>query len=429
MQEHRRCLNIDWLEVHCLEPIDEKPRDADFFRTLGFDVIQRPYGTRVYEQMFTIYFPDGEPFLEVRRVPVGSKSLTGKLVIDPNSCHLRLHNRTCYIPSAAQLLIDFIQTYHYTFRRIARIDLALDFEKFDSGDDPQRFLNRYLAGRYSKINQSNISVHGKDKWDGRFWNSCSWGSPHSQIGTKFYNKSLELREAKDKPYIRQAWASAGLVDDFIQLTKLGKDGVYYKPTIWRLEFSIRSDVRNWFRMETFLGERNKFHSIQNTLECYTSKKQQMNIFGSLAEHYFHFKLLEKNRKGEVQRKDRCTDKLLFVFSDCEQFYKIEKTATSKQNTSHLSALEARLQQYKARHADKAVRDACDTLIDTIQAEKVNLSAVAPYDETEVMLLRRLIAYRTARHSDRPVDVDRETVQRLYELEQELFKNNPDAPIF
>lgn len=429
MPEPRRCLNLDWLEVHCLEPIDEQPRDADFFRTLGFDVVQRPYGTRVYEQMFTLYFPDGEPFLEVRRVPVGSKSMQGKLVIDPNSCHLRLQNRTCYIPNAAQLLIDFINTYHYTFRRIARVDLALDFEKFDSGDDPQRFLNRYLAGRYSKINQANISVHGKDEWDGRFWNSCSWGSPHSQIGTKFYNKSMELREAKDKPYIRQCWASSGLVDDFIQLTKLGKDGTYYKPDIWRLEFSIRSDVRNWFVMETFMGERNKKHSIRNTLECYTSKQQMMDIFGSLVDHYFHFKLLEKNRKGEVQRKDRCTDKILFIFSDCEQFYKIEKTATSRPQSRTLNALEKHLEDYKAKHVDKALRQACDIILQTIHTEKVNQSAVAPYDETEITLLRRLIAYRTARHSNSPVDVDLETVKRLYELERTLFDNNPEAPIW
>lgn len=427
--EQRRCINIDWLEVHCIEPADKQPRDADFFRTLGFDVVQRPYGTRVYEQMFTLYFPDGEPFLEIRRVPVGSKSLTGKLVIDPNSCHLRLHNRTCYIPQAAQLLKDFIAQYGYEYRRIARIDLALDFEKFDSGDDPQRFVNRFLKGRYSKINQANISAHGKDKWDGRFWNSLSWGAPQSMITTKLYNKTMELKEAKDKPYIRQAWASAGLVDDFIQLTKKGPDGTYYKPDIWRLEFSIRSDVRGWFVMDTFMGERNKKQSIRNNLDCYTTYQQMIDIFGSLADHYFHFKLLERTRDGGVQRKDRCMDKILFIFSDCEQFYKIEKVATSKAPTRAITALELRLREYRERHVDKQVRQACDVLLETITQEKMKQAAVHPHDEAEITLLRRLIAYRTARHSNSPVDVDLDTVKRLYELEQELFRDNPEAPIF
>ena len=60
-----RCINLDWLEVFCFE-IGE-PHDADFFRRAGFVVDEREYGTRIYNQMFTLMGDDGHPLLEVRR--------------------------------------------------------------------------------------------------------------------------------------------------------------------------------------------------------------------------------------------------------------------------------------------------------------------------------------------------------------------------
>ena len=42
----RRCVNIDWLEVHVMEPIGD-PHDADYYRRVGLTVSERGYGTRV----------------------------------------------------------------------------------------------------------------------------------------------------------------------------------------------------------------------------------------------------------------------------------------------------------------------------------------------------------------------------------------------
>ena len=51
MDKPTRCINVDWLEVYALEPIDQ-PHNADYFRACGFEVMQRDYGTRIYEEMF-----------------------------------------------------------------------------------------------------------------------------------------------------------------------------------------------------------------------------------------------------------------------------------------------------------------------------------------------------------------------------------------
>ena len=206
-----RCVNIDWLECYCLEDAIGFPHNADYFRAKGWEVVEREYGTPMYREMFTLYDHYGEPFVEVRRSPKSDGRTNG--IFDSYSSHVRLANRTCYMNQAARILDRFLDENGFHFQRISRIDICLDFERFDFGDDPQKFIQRFMAGRYSKINQANISAHGLDQWDGRFWNSLSWGSKSSMVTTKLYNKTMELRQVHDKPYIRQAWQAAGLVDD------------------------------------------------------------------------------------------------------------------------------------------------------------------------------------------------------------------------
>lgn len=423
-----RCLNIDWLEVHCLEPSGLQARDAEFFRLNGWDVREREYGTRVYEQMFTLLQPGTlEPLIEIRRLPVGNKSAVRRYVIDPQSCHIRLHNRTCYFASPASLLFDFIVRYQYSFMRISRIDICLDFEKFDSGDEPQKFIERYLQGRYSKINQANIAAHGKDQWDGRHWNSLKWGSPSSQVSTKLYNKTLEISEGKDKPYVRQAWAACGLVHDFIKLTKFKsiKDEkgsfqtIEYKPVIWRLEFSIQSAVKRWFVIEDYKSSKKKIRSEHNTLDCYFTPEQIMNVFASLADHYFHFKKKIKTANGDEQRKDRCPDKMLFNFQEQNQYFRVERITTAKTDTLIDEALKKKLEEYMIRFPSLPIVKACETIINDITKNEITSSAERPWDVNELTLLRMLVA-RHIKQPDSPVSKDLQEIKTMLEIQDDFF---------
>lgn len=362
-----RCINLDWLEVSVLEPITQ-PHDPDYFRSCGFVVHEREYGTRVWKSMFTIDGTDGYPFIEVRREPQSE-------IIAPNVVHLRFVNRVCYFKHAAQMMQDFIDRHHYTFHHIARVDVCYDFERFDYGDDPKDFMQRFMMGKYSKINQANIHAHGSDEWAGRVWNSLSWGSPSSDIGTKFYNKSLELYDpttkSYGKPYIRQCWQACGLVDDATTLEKKRPDGTVYVPTIWRVEFSIRSSVRKWFTIR-LNGKEKDIQSIRNTLDMYDNDKKLLVMFAALSEHYFHFKHLLKrfnfakdgHTSGNPVRKDRCPDKLLFNWKVEQMTIKPEKEDVSgneKPDTSLLRLLSA-LEAYREVTHDTRIRNTCDILI-------------------------------------------------------------------
>lgn len=390
-----RCVNLDWLEVAVLEPATI-PHDADFFRSCGWIVIEREYGTRVWGQMFTLEGSDHLPFIEVRREPKST-------IIAPNVAHLRFVNRVCYFPNATQIMQEFIQRYEYEFHHITRVDICLDLERFDYGDYPKDFMRRFMEGRYSKINQANISAHGSDEWAGRVWNSLSWGSPSSDIGTKFYNKTLELYDPVTKqygkPYIRQAWLESGLVDDATAVTKTKPNGEVYTPDIWRIEFSIRSSVKNWFVINLD-GKAKKKQSIRNTLDMYDSREKIMILFASLSEHYFHFKYLIKRYSfykdgksdGNALRKDRCPDKLLFRWKDNSFIYKVakESVATSEKIDTSLARLLSQLKRFRETTHDAAVRNSAQVIIEYLEYRISHFDQTNPINRHDMKVLQNAL---------------------------------------
>ena len=295
----KRCVNIDWLEVYCREDLSRFPCNSDYYCSRGWSVLTREYGTPQYKEMFTLMTPDNEPFIEIRRSPYSVKSENG--IFEKNSCHIRLSNRTCYLPDPVGILRKFLLENKIELVGITRVDVCLDFTHFDNGDNPQKFLKDYLKGIYAKINQGNISAHGKDTWKERAWNSLSWGSEKSMIRTKMYLKSLELKETKDKPYIRAAWKAAELTESD-SLQGITED-------IWRVEFSIHSEAKTYIVTESDELGKPQRKTIPNTLSCYDTKEKLLSCFRGLSEKYFHFKYYEDGK-----RKDRCKDKVLFKWT-------------------------------------------------------------------------------------------------------------------
>lgn len=443
-----RCINLDWLECYCLEDYIGYPHDAEFFRAQGFRVQEREYGTPVYKEMFTVYsFDDDQPFIEVRRNPKSAVGRQVNGVLDPMAAHVRLTNRSCYLSNAAQLMQQFLERYGFHFQRISRVDICLDFETFDYGDKPATFIDRYFKGRYAKINQANIRANGRDMWDGRLWNSVAWANPKSMVGTKFYNKTMELEERADKPYIRQAWRAAGLVDDDLRLVKFEPDGSERKVDVWRVEFSIKSSTRKWFVMEDCSGRRKKLLSKPNTLDMYQDKTIMLDLFFSLAQHYFHFKRVEflKNSKSLTtdalssvtidytndlatcyqqerrrQRKDRCSDKLLFRINAKATFYKLETIATNAQPDAKLRRLEAMILAYRETNVKPEVYKACNVLLDELEKAIRTVSLSYPWPASELAIIRLLIGKRI-KDKSHTLTEDIATLRALYNLEGDLFE--------
>lgn len=416
----QRCVNLDWLEVHCFEPSND-PHDATYFRRAGLEVVEREYGTRVYKEMFTISDRRGNPFVEVRRNPY-SQGFQG--VHAAEECHLRLVNAACYYDDAALRLQNFMDAYGYTFNRIARVDICLDFEKFDEGDDPAKFLSRYLRQVYSKINQGNITAHGTDRWDGQLWNSVSWGSPSSAIGTKFYNKTQELYDPTSgtfkKPHIRYAWLQCGLIDDFHKVLKKNEDG-WYQPQIWRIEFSIRSSVKKWFTIE-LNGKEKNYQSIRNTLEMYDCREKLVTLFAALQQHYFHFKHYEHGK-----RKDRCDDKVLFVWKGVQKTYKVGRDDIASilgdgaKKAKPYDTLLRKLREFRQGQVKHDVLNACDIIIKVLEGDILRSDVRNPFNWQELLVLQQTLS--------RKADGDTTDAAVLMNEIKELLNLNDKTAIF
>lgn len=297
----KRCVNYDWVEVCALERTDLIP-NASYYIKRGWEVDIRQYGTRVYEEMFTLK-DNQQKFIEVRRNPLSKKSQGG--ILQDNLCHIRLANRTCYMQEPIQMLKDFLELHHYTNVKLSRLDICLDFNVFDNGLLlPNDFIQQYLKGYFAKIHQTKFCAHGADKWNNeeepiRDINSMKWGSPSSNINTKLYDKSLELsKEGHDKPYIRQWWAKSNLQDDML----------YH---VWRIEFSISSQAKK-------LREKKEHFHVKLTLDTIDNRDKLLYLFYGLYEHYFDFRFVEyitKDNKRTVKRKDRC-QRILLLDTQC-----------------------------------------------------------------------------------------------------------------
>lgn len=380
----RRCINIDWLELYCLEPRFDQPLDANFFESVGWNVHRREYGTRVYGEMFTLYDVHDVPMIEVRRKPLSSNAHNGGL-FDERSCHIRLTNVYCYADSPIDIMREFLTRYDYILVRIFRIDIALDFTQFDKGDEPSKFISRYMNGRYSKVNQTNITAHGVDEWNGQTWQSLAWGKPKSMISTKMYCKTIELEQAKDKPYIRHAWWLAGLIDNPISCTRKDENGKTYKPAVWRVEFSIKSSAKKWFLIER--ADTRKANNIAqpHTLDMYENKEKLEHVFASLAQHYFRFKIYE-----EGVRKDRCKDKVLFEFKYFDTYYKVDRQASHRPSTKKIDRLINAITEYKDSTIDSQVIKACQVIVDSLRRLQVREYAGHTMSDSDILELQLLM---------------------------------------
>lgn len=410
----KRCVNLDWLELHAYEPIMTS-LNAAYFRSKGYHVEEREYGTRVYKEMFTILDSHGYGMIEIRRNP-SSQGENG--IHQFNECHIRLTNRTCYFDNAADLLHGFVTKHNYYHVRISRVDICMDFSTFDRGDDPQAFVRRYFEHRYSKINQGRIHSHGEDTWTGQEWNSLSWGSKSSAVTTKLYDKTMELYNAKlgtyKKPYIRESWRLCGLIDDIDRCTLNGE-----QQHIWRVEFSLTSAVRNWVAIEID-GKVHNYQSLQNTLEVYSSRDRILIMFASLARHYFRFKYYEKD-----QRKDRCRDKILFDFKEIEVTYKIGRPdsalGTGDSRFTKWNRLLTLLEQYRPMLANSEQINACNLIMDVIRDEVLRGNLVNPFSHEELKMLKAFNLIK-ADHPEFSFEVIQDMVKRYLHINEKTLPN-------
>ena len=275
--------NVDWVECYCVE--QDFFGTPDYYRNLGYIVKEHDYGTRMYKQVFDVFAPNNRPLYHITRDPYSVRGREKGGIFPIGACHIKVQNNLLYNDDWCVELLAFLIDNHYEFKCISRIDLCCDLQQFADGTLPKTLVAGYFAGKYHKVNQPNFTAHGVDNEYGlKIYNSVSWGSKNSSVSSIIYNKSKELKEVKDKPYIRDQWTQAGFDP---------------KKTTWRIELKIKSDGRRLLNKES--GEIQELR-----LTDFDTKSKVKAQFLKYAQHYFRW----KNAKNGVKKKN-CNDKKLF----------------------------------------------------------------------------------------------------------------------
>ena len=389
-----KCINLDWLSVYCLEP-KGVVMNAAYFKALGWTVQEREYGTPQYKEKFTL-MNGRHPFLEIERNPYSLKQNGG--IFEPESCHIRLANRTLYQPQPVQQLTNFIVKYGYEYKGISRVDVCCDLKIFDNGMMPQDLANKYMKDKIWKVHQSKIDAHssdGDDSWripihlgahgketkTGRTWNSLKWGSPKSALSTKLYNKTLELETNTGKFYIKDTWVKAGLCDlqkvryeyrnPKTKETEIRTKQVCVVPgtavgqeipiegakmiDIWRVEFSMNSEGRKWID----LGDNNV---VDLSLNAFDNLDSLAATFYTCSEWLFCFiyaKWITKGPTRMKERTNRCKKLQLFNTKFLHSHYKPQRqTETEDPSRTEKIMMYRLMQKSKDKNLSEEYREAC-----------------------------------------------------------------------
>lgn len=458
-----KCINLDWLSVYCLEP-KGCVMNAAYYKKLGWSVEEREYGTPQYREKFTL-MNGRHPFLEIERNPYSLKQNGG--IFEPESCHIRLANRTLYQPNPVQQLTNFIIKYGYEYKGISRVDVCCDLTIFDNGMKPQDLANKYIKDKIWKVHQSHIApntddgddtwripihlgAHGKETKTGRTWNSLKWGSPKSALSTKLYNKTLELETNTGKFYIKDAWVKAGLCDlqkvryeyrnpktkeieirskqiSVVPGTAINQEipiEEAKKIDVWRVEFSMNSEGRKWID----LGDN---HIVDLSLNAIDNLDSLAATFFTCSEWLFCFiyaKWITKGATRWKERTNRCKKLQLFNTKFLHSHYKPQRQTEMEDPSRTEKIMMYRLiQKSKDKNLSEAYREACHQV--ALNLSKEHGEWWLPDAEDYGKLTCRDIEQkrREEYREDHPHSVEefRKWAERQSEITESFSKNNID----
>lgn len=308
-------ISLDWMQYFCERSTKDMPKE--FMTTRGSYVMEKQdYGTPLWEDVYVIKHRNRE-FATLCMNPRTSG-------MPERGCTMKLANRVLYSHEWLSESKSIMAVLGLQYKGITRVDVCYDCNRLAEGRSVSEFLMQYFShapyceGHIIRSGSRKVTINACRSNAGAVEISAMrWGSKGSDIGAYCYNKSLELREVKDKPWIRETWEKAGLVDTFNdeewnKLSKsekkraieYGNTGTYIKTPVWRFEISIKAHGKDLLNMETgelFKLDINYFeqqNAVENLFYTYAAKVMdfRMSTGQTTIRNYPALKIFEMNRE-------------------------------------------------------------------------------------------------------------------------------------
>lgn len=222
-----------------------------------FTSVKQKLSTRVYSEWWQI--KRGEfPVMDVLCKPTTP-------ILQPDSCHFKLYNAELYRHHGAESEANYFDVFGISYAKPTRVDVCTDFNLFVNKLKPQSFITQIVRGLILRKHGGRFKVEGTQSRT-PLWHYLRYGSHSSPVSMYLYNKTKELKEAKNKPWIVKLWEIKGL--------DLSQD-------VWRLEFSITDSRLRFLNQST--GEENSLHNFSHLKKSHIN-----NLFQSCLNRYGTF---------------------------------------------------------------------------------------------------------------------------------------------
>lgn len=280
----RAMYSLDWLQVFCLMPLncDMTWKEKVSPRSDSFGNHHR------YTMAGTKEFIAGYNMNRALIRGTRTVAIIAWCPLDKrkrfNGCAVKIVNPVLYCADWYFILMDVLAVLEWEPHNLTRVDLACDLNYFVGGLLPDTFIRKYVC----RSNASYIR-HGSNKWAlygikemrCTVFDSIRWGSRSSGVSVYLYNKTKELRDKKDKPWIREAWEEALLSSTL---------------DVWRVEISITSQG---------LGLRSIGDDVLHTLfiDDLRTPEYLQNMFLTYASRYFKFFRTDREAKRKRDLKE------------------------------------------------------------------------------------------------------------------------------
>ena len=213
--------SIDWLTFN----IKLKDINNPFIRDEGIYAEEREQGTNIFKRVKDFYNTRDELIFTIVFQPHSK-------IIKQDFGQLQIANKWLYIGNLSKLVYKIFFQSNFELVNISRIDLCTDFFNFVDTYRPLSFIQDVAKGNVIKVNPSSINFWGKTGDYTIDYHAMNIGDRESTFNFKLYNKTKELEEKHEKGYIKTKWYKK--LQGYEELIKMKE-----KPTIWRLEVSIK----------------------------------------------------------------------------------------------------------------------------------------------------------------------------------------------
>ena len=235
----KQCFSCDWLTINVLLSMNEGKFEPKAL-PLPFAINEFETGTRTFKKRAKITIND---YGKVREFATMVWQPSSE-ILKQNLAQIKINNSYLYeenISSTYNLITYFVAAIDATIFGVSRLDICCDSTSFVDFPSPNAFITLFMEEKIFKLRKCKIATYGKHNRNSNIIETIKFGSPESNFSWKVYNKTSELKDKGDKPYIKKKWRKYGWNE---------------QEDVWRCEVEITntSNIAMYFNENNILKD-------------------------------------------------------------------------------------------------------------------------------------------------------------------------------